>query len=69
MAANNHERANSAGNAGAPIGWQAQKSASTRELIIEGIAALQQSMAPKVMEQHLSAFVSPDEDVVRRRVA
>ena len=47
----------------------ARTSAVTRELIIEGIGALQQSMAPKVMEQHLSAFVSPDEDVVRRRVA
>ena len=35
MAANNHERSAGTASAGAPVGWQAQKSASTRELIIE----------------------------------
>jgi AcrR family transcriptional regulator len=35
MAANNHELSAGTASAGAPVGWQAQKSASTRELIIE----------------------------------
>jgi chemotaxis protein MotA len=40
----------------------------TRDLIIEGIGALQRSIAPKLMEQHLSALVQTDDDQ-RKRVA
>ena len=39
-----------------------RRSALTRELIIEGIGGLQQNMAPKVIEQHLHAFVNAHED-------
>ena len=40
----------------------------SRDLIIEGIGALQKSVAPKLMEQHLSALVQTDDDK-RKRVA
>jgi chemotaxis protein MotA len=40
----------------------------TRDLIIEGTGALQRSIAPKLMEQHLSALVQTDDDQ-RKRVA
>ena len=40
----------------------ARASALTRDLIIEGAGAIQQSMPPRLLEQHLNAFVSAHED-------
>jgi chemotaxis protein MotA len=37
---------------------RARAAALSRDLIIEGACAIQQSMPPRVLEQHLSAFIS-----------
>jgi chemotaxis protein MotA len=48
---------------------RARTAALTRDLIIEGIGALQRSLAPKLMEQHLSGLVVHADDDKRKRVA